>query len=295
MTIGIVPNTTKPRIWEIVKRLVKQLEANQINYLISESIKDVHYANDKKLNGAVLLDHSRLFEQSDLVISIGGDGTMLNTAYEARESQTPLVGINYGKLGFLAEFDITGIDELVNSFKTKEFVIEERMALDGKCNQVEETLYAVNDIVIDRGRWPKMIDLSVKADEEDVSTFAADGIIVATPTGSTGYSLSTGGPIVNPKADAITLSPISPHTLTMRPLVLSSNQKITITAHSPYKNIQVICDGQRVYYFNPPATITITKSDKHIKLVHTKGNSYFEILRKKLLWGLDVRTNTTKM
>jgi len=295
MTIGIVPNTTKPRIWEIVKKLVQSLESLDINYLISESIKDVHYANDEKLNGAVLLDHKQLFEQSDLVISIGGDGTMLNTAYEAREAETPLVGINYGKLGFLAEFDINSIDKLVRSFKNKDYEIEERMALDGFCNQIEETLYAVNDIVIDRGRWPKMIDLTVKADDEEVSTFAADGIIVATPTGSTGYSLSTGGPIVNPKADAITLSPISPHTLTMRPLVLSSNQKITITAHSPYKNIQVICDGQRVYYFKPPAKIVITKSKKHIKLVHTKGSSYFEILRKKLLWGLDVRSNSNKI
>lgn len=292
MTIGIIPNTSKPNIWKIVKILVQKLENAGLNFLISESIMDSEYTGDQKLNGAVILDHDELFEQSDVVISIGGDGTMLNTAFETRKTETPLIGINYGKLGFLAEFDINNIDTLVDSLKKGNFVVEERMALEGFCREdLDEDLYAVNDIVIDRGRWPKMIEMEVKADDEYVSTFSADGIIIATPTGSTGYSLSTGGPIVSPKSDVITLSPISPHTLTMRPLVLASSQKISITARSPHTTIQVICDGQRVNYFKPPTTIEIYKSKKHIKLVHTKNNNYFEILRNKLFWGLDVRAN----
>jgi NAD+ kinase len=135
-----------------------------------------------------------------------------------------------------------------------------------------------------------MIELTIKVDNDYVSTFSADGIIVATPTGSTGYSLSTGGPIVNPKADAITISPISPHTLTMRPLVLSSNQKIEIQVRSP-ELVQVSCDGQRVHYFDSPVTLEIFKSNKPVRLIHSTKTNYFEILRNKLYWGLDIRKN----
>jgi NAD+ kinase len=134
-----------------------------------------------------------------------------------------------------------------------------------------------------------MIEISIKIDNEYVATFSADGIIIATPTGSTGYSLSTGGPIVNPKTEAITLSPISAHTLTMRPLVISSNQVITIEAKSLFQDVQIICDGQRVNYLKSPSEIKISKSNNDLQLVHNCDKHYFEILRKKLYWGLDVR------
>jgi len=135
-----------------------------------------------------------------------------------------------------------------------------------------------------------MIEISIKIDNEDVSTFSADGIIIATPTGSTGYSLSTGGPIVNPQTEAITLSPISAHTLSMRPLVISSYQEVVIKAISPFADVQVICDGQRVSFLKSPASIKITRSKHHLKLVRNSNKHYFEILKKKLYWGLDVRT-----
>ncbi len=293
MVIGIIPNISKTKIWDVVLTLIKKLDEEQMEYYIGENIRAKGFKHTSEIPEEKFLDNSKLFQVSDIIVSIGGDGTMLTTAYAARLTQTPLVGINYGKLGFLAEFDINSINDLVLSIKNKKYYIEERMALSGYCKSEKDIeLYAINDIVIDRGRWPKMIELTVKADDEYVSTFSADGIIVATPTGSTGYSLSTGGPIVSPKTDVITLSPISPHTLTMRPLVLAGSQKITVTARSPHKNIQVICDGQRVHYFKPPATINIFKSDKMLKLVHTSEKNYFEILRKKLFWGLDIRANS---
>jgi NAD+ kinase len=169
------------------------------------------------------------------------------------------------------------------------------MVLEGyNLLQPEKKILAINDIVIDKGRWPKMIELTIKVDEDYVSTFAADGIIIASPTGSTGYSLSTGGPIISPKTRAIVLSPISPHTLTMRPLVLSDDQRIRISFRSAHSTVQVNCDGQRVYYYEPPATIEIYKSSLPVKLIHTKSTNYFEILRRKLYWGLDIRTNPGK-
>jgi NAD+ kinase len=180
--------------------------------------------------------------------------------------------------------------EFLKDIKAKNYYFEERMTLIATCgNKPENELYAVNDLVIDKGHWSKMIQITMKVDNDYVSTFSADGLIIATPTGSTGYSLSVGGPIVNPQADVITLSPIAPHTLTIRPLVISSKQKISIIVDSPVDNIQIRCDGQRVSFVKPFETIEIEKSNHPFRLVHSNRTNYFEILRNKLYWGLDVR------
>ncbi|NNG25904.1 MAG: NAD(+)/NADH kinase, partial [Ignavibacteriaceae bacterium] len=218
------------------------------------------------------------------------DGTMLSTAFHAHFYDKPVLGINLGKLGFLVETDIKNIDKVIEEVKNKEYRVEERMVIEGLCDiPSSEKLYAVNDIVIEKGGWPKMIELTAWVDGEYVTTFSADGLIVATPIGSTGYSLSTGGPIVTPTAKAITLAPISPHSLTVRPLVLSSNQEIVLKADSLYKEIQISCDGQRVFSFPPPVEVKIKKSKRPLKLIHTSLTTYFDTLRNKLLWGVDAR------
>lgn len=284
MTIGIIPNISKTEILPIVKTIIGQIRRNGFNFILSESL---HGSKDQFDADAKYSSHDDLGKTCDMVVSIGGDGTMLNTAYEMRHSSTPIIGVNFGKLGFLAEFDLDGFTDFLQDIKTQNYVIEERMTLLAECGAKE--LYAINDLVIDKGSWSKMIELTVKVDDDYVATFSADGLIVATPTGSTGYSLSTGGPIVNPKADVITLSPIAPHTLTMRPLVISSQQKVTVIVNSPSEKIQVSCDGQRVNFFNSPAVVTIQKSQQPVRLVHSNRTNYFEILRNKLFWGLDVR------
>ena len=289
MTIGIIPNITKSEVNEIIERIISEIVKNGLDYVLSDSILNTSADLLKKFDHNKIVSLDKLSNMSDMVVSIGGDGTMLNTAYTVRGSGTPILGVNFGKLGFLAEFDIESFSEFMSDVKTSNYIIEERVALVGTGAGLPESLYAINDLVIDKGSWSKMIELTVFVDDEYVTTFSADGIIVATPTGSTGYSLSTGGPIVNPQADVITLSPIAPHTLTMRPLVISDRQKITIKANSQYDTIQVSSDGQRVNFIKPPATICIEKSDKPVKLVHSKKNNYFETLRKKLFWGLDIR------
>ena len=289
MTIGIIPNITKSEVNEIIERIISEIVKNDLDYVLSDSILNTSPDLLKKFDNSKIVSLDKLSSMSDMVVSIGGDGTMLNTAYTVRGSGTPILGVNYGKLGFLAEFDIESFSEFMSDVKTSNYVVEERVALVGTGAGLPEPLYAINDLVIDKGSWSKMIELTVFVDDEYVTTFSADGIIVATPTGSTGYSLSTGGPIVNPQADVITLSPIAPHTLTMRPLVVSDRQKITIKVNSQYDTIQVSSDGQRVNFIKPPATICIEKSDKPVKLVHSKKNNYFETLRKKLFWGLDIR------
>lgn len=290
MIIGISPNYSKPEILNFVDELISKLQKAEFNLILSDSVLKIENVHPNKWKNYQMYSDEMIAEKSDVIISIGGDGTLLQTAYNSRFSQTPLLGVNFGKLGFLAEFEAGKIDELIKYLKNGELIIDSRNALSAVCQSENcEELYAINDIVIDRGKYPKMIEISIEIDNEHVSTFSADGIIIATPTGSTGYSLSTGGPIVNPHTESITLSPISAHTLSMRPLVISSMQNVVIKAISLFEDVQVICDGQRVSFLKSPATIKITKSKYDLKLVHNNDKHYFEILRKKLYWGLDLR------
>ena len=290
MLIGIIANITKENVFEVVSSFLAKLKKNKIDYLLTKSIFEDKNKLKLELYEDFITEDKDIYEKSDVIISIGGDGTMLATAFNAQFYDKPVLGVNLGKLGFLVEANINQMDKVIADLKNGNYVIEERMVITGKVEGYKaEKLYAINDIVIDKGGWPKMVELTVWVDGEYVTTFSADGLIVATPTGSTGYSISVGGPIVSPKTDVITLSPISPHSLTVRPLVLPSSQEILIKADSPYKEIQVSCDGQRVFDFPPPTEIKICKSERPLKLVHTSLTTYFETLRNKLLWGIDLR------
>ena len=295
MKIGIIANITKVKVFDVVAAFVSKLKDNGLDYYLSDSLYTGKDAIKIKAPQSKYLNDKKLCQKSDIVVSIGGDGTMLATAYTAQFYDKPVLGINFGTLGFLAEINVNQMDSLVNEIKKGNFRIEERMIITGeiKGHKVER-LYAINDLVVEKGGWPKMIDISIMVDNEYITTFAADGLIMATPTGSTGYSISVGGPIVSPESDVITLSPISPHSLSIRPLVLPSNKEIIIKADSLYKEVQVNCDGQRVFAFRPPLEIKIRKSDKPFKLVHTSLSSYFGTLRTKLQWGIDLRDHIYK-
>ena len=288
MKIGIIPNTSKENVSNLIRTIIEKLNSHSLTYFISSSISNEF--DDEEIDSSLFLNNDDIFNVSDIIVSLGGDGTMLNTAFHARNYKVALAGVNFGKLGFLAEIDLSNLEDFLCYIKSGNYTTDERIALEGvSSSRPDEKLYAINDIVIDKGPWPKMIEITLKVDEDYVSTFSADGIIIATPTGSTGYSLSVGGPIVSPNADAITISPISPHTLTMRPLVVSTNQKISVEIRFPNRQVQVSCDGQRVYTYEAPVTIEITKSKNPVRLVHVPGTNYYQILRNKLFWGLDVR------
>ncbi len=292
MLIGIIANITKENVFGVVSSFIKELKRNKLEYLLTKTLLEDKDKLKIEIDEDFLSDDKEIYEKCDLIISIGGDGTMLTTAYHALSYDKPVLGLNLGKLGFLAEVDISQMDIIIKDIKEGNYQVQKRMVLTADCdNYPGEKLIAINDIVIDKGGWPKMIEITAQVDGEYVSTFSADGVIIATPIGSTGYSLSTGGPVVSPSARAITLSPISPHSLTMRPLVLSSEQEIVIKADSPHNEIQISCDGQRVYHIPPPLEIKIVKSEKPLKLIHTSVTTYFETLRNKLLWGIDVRRN----
>ncbi|MDR3610933.1 MAG: NAD(+)/NADH kinase [Ignavibacteriaceae bacterium] len=295
MKLGIIANVTKENVFEIVSSFIGKLKANEIDFYLSDSLSSQKDLLKTKVAQSKFLSDTKLCQKSDMIISIGGDGTMLATAYIAQFYSKPVLGLNFGKLGFLAEVNINQMDSLIKELKKGDYTIEERMIITGTCRGHKiEQLYAINDLVIDKGAWPKMIDITILVDNEYVATFAADGLIVATPTGSTGYSISVGGPIVSPQSEVITLSPISPHSLSIRPLVLPSNKEIIIRADSLYKEVQINCDGQRVFAFSPPLEIRIKKSDRPFNLVNTSLSSYFGTLRTKLHWGIDLRTHISK-
>lgn len=288
MTIGIIGNTSKENIGDVTLDIIEKIISHNIDYYISDSLKTI--LNSTSLSDEKFKNENTLSNLCDFLISIGGDGTMLSTSLLAHQNNIPVLGINFGKLGFLTEVDIAAVDNCLIDLKKNNYLIEERMILKGSCKNIEtHPLFAVNDIVIDKGGWAKMIEISVSISGQYVTTFSADGLIIATPTGSTGYSLSVGGPIVNPRTDVITLSPISAHSLTMRPLVLPGNDEIFIKVESMHDKIQIHSDGQRTIEISTPVEIQIEKSKNPLKLIKIGDTNYYEILRNKLLWGLDVR------
>lgn len=292
MLIGIIANITKENVFEVVSSFLSKLKKNKIDYLLTKSLFEDKDKLKIELYDDFVTDDKDIYEKCDVIISIGGDGTMLATAYNAQLYDKPVLGVNLGKLGFLVEADINQMDKVIDDLKNKNYKIEERMLITGEvAGYKPDKFFAINDIVIDKGGWPKMIEITIWVDGEYVTTLSADGLIVATPTGSTGYSISVGGPIVSPKTDVITLAPISPHSLNVRPLVLPGNQEIVIKADSIYNSLQVNCDGQRSYSFPPPMEIKIRKSERSLKLIHTSLTTYFQTLRNKLMWGIDLRLN----
>lgn len=290
MRIGIIPNITKDNTLTIINDILAKIKEYNIEYYLSNVLNEFQANLLIPSEENRFQDESYICKNSDIILSIGGDGTFLSTAYKAKDYLTPIAGINNGKMGFLAEFSIDKIDELFSDIINKKYIQSERLAIEAICvdNQIKK-FYAINDIVIDKGGWPKMIEITVFVDDNYVSTFVADGLIIATPTGSTGYSISTGGPVVYPHSEVITLTPIAPHTLTIRPIVLASSQIIRLEIQSQHNVVQINCDGQRVDHINPPFTLEIKKSDKPLRIIQPNNSNYFDILRKKLLWGYDTR------
>ncbi len=290
MKFGLFPNTTKANIANIVEEIVKKLQKYNHQVVISSSFKEAQDLLTDTLKKQIFVSDEDMLGSCDFAVSIGGDGTMLNTAFRTINYSVPIIGLNFGKLGFLAEYNLNDFENVIIDITNGNYFIEERMILEGECYcNKNKKFYAVNDFVVEKGQWPKMIEIELYIDENFVTSLLADGLIIATPTGSTAYSLSVGGPIVSPIADVITLSPISPHSLTMRPLVVSANQKIKVVAKSLQNFVQINSDGQRVENYATPAEFIFKKSDKVLKLVRPLTSNYYETLRTKLMLGYDVR------
>lgn len=262
--------------------VVKELRAwlnneGKYNLLIEEGIAN---RLDQKDLG---VPNSTLKDTADLIIAVGGDGTILHTISVIGEKDVPILGVNFGRLGFLTEITPQELYSSLKDVLNGKFTIEERMMLKTMMGQT--TFRALNDVVISKETLARVISLKVIIDSEYLTTYEGDGIIIATPTGSTAYSLSAGGPIVIPDMKTIILTPICPHTLSVRPMVISHLSKITIIIESDAQGIMLTIDGQQGINLNLHDEVNITCAEKTIKLIKPKKRSFYEVLRTKLKWG----------
>lgn len=228
-----------------------------------------------------------LIEGADLAIAVGGDGTMLGVARIVARHGVPLVGVNLGHLGFLTDISAEGMVESLNELLDGKFTEEKRILLEAEILRQGQPVFrsvALNDVVVSRGAMGTMIEFAVEVNEEFVYSARADGVIIATPTGSTAYALSSGGPILQPGLAAISLVPISPHTLSNRPIAISSDSEVRVKLLRG-QNARVNFDVQS--YFDPATddVVSVRAHPKPLRLLHPVGYSYFSMLRNKLHWN----------
>jgi len=226
-------------------------------------------------------------EQSDLAISIGGDGTLLNCARSLVDYTVPILGINLGRLGFLADVPSNQINSTLLAILNGEFLTEERFLVEGelKTETTSSKYLAMNDVILHSHEAVRMIEFEVFSNQQLIHRQRADGLIVSTPTGSTAYSLSGGGPILHPSLNVLAIVPICPHTLSNRPIVLPADKHIEIRVIQSNTSAQISFDGQSNHIIELDQTIIIRRYDKTISLLHPKEYNYFDILRAKLHWS----------
>lgn len=226
--------------------------------------------------------------RADMIIAIGGDGTILHAAQLTIENNTPVLGINCGRLGFMANIQQENIDESLQAVKSGEFRIDKRTMLEASVNN-SKPYFALNEFLFTKKDTTTLVTLTVRYDGYFVNRYWSDGLIVASPTGSTAYNLSTGGPIVMPGTPVMVLTPINPHTLTTRPLVLPFDKTLTVQVEENAKHVLFSNDGRIMENHNDTLEVDISCSSHSVHLIQMENQNYFETLRTKLMWGMDTR------
>ncbi len=279
--IGIIANIEKEQSAEYTVQLRDWLLARGLKVSLEK-----HIARKAGLEGG--MDRRHLASEVDLMVVFGGDGTILRLAHFIRGIEIPIVGINMGGFGYLTEINLSEMFSAIERILAGNFETEKRKMLDvaikGQDTEIEEQA-VLNDVVIGRGNLSRMVELEVFVDGRFLTTFKADGIIVSTPTGSTAYSLSAGGPIVYPQMSCLIISPLCPHTLTNRPIILPGEVVVTATLLTRGSGATVMLDGQVSYDLTTGDTVTICQSPYVTNLISSPLRDYWEILRTKLGWG----------
>jgi len=279
--IGIYAKVHDPRCREVAGDLIRWLENRSLTPLV-EMLLSSYLELDNGFVGAEIPDHA------DVVVVLGGDGTLISVARLVGARDVPILGVNLGSLGFLTEIPVSGLHESIEAWLSGDFAVSERMMLRiSVCRAGREigVYEALNDAVINKGAPAKIISLDTCVGDSFLATFKADGLIIASPTGSTGYSLSANGPIVDPTLDCLLITPICAHTLTNRPLVVSAATEIVVTLDSRIENVMLTLDGQVGVPLEYRDVVTISRAEHRTKLIMSGATGYFEVLRNKLKWG----------
>ncbi|HEV2763568.1 MAG TPA: NAD(+)/NADH kinase [Pyrinomonadaceae bacterium] len=291
--VGVLIKPHQPEAVKTVCRLVEFLAPRGIE-LVADPKVDAERVESETGCAVEVLDEERLVERADLLVVLGGDGTMLAAARALGDRETPVLGVNYGTLGYLAE---SRVEEMVPSLEAVlggTYRVDRRMTLRAELLRGDETLLSnrvLNDVVISKSALARIIELDTRIDELFVNSFRADGLIVSTPTGSTAYNLSAGGPIVYPSMQAVVLTPICPHTLSNRPLVVPDDATIEITLRTREEDVALTLDGQVGFQMLADDRVVVRKSRTTFNLLQPPNRNYFEVLRGKLHWGAKVVTS----
>jgi len=281
--IVIYENQNKPEAIKWAESAIKILFSKGKECLVSKELFKKLSIETQKLVSP--LPTSNFEKVADVVITFGGDGTILSAARYVFKSEIPIMGINVGKLGFLAEFPHNKIEEAIDNLLTGQYRVVDRTILTTRVDS--ESIYAVNDFVIEKMLSSRMITLHTYSNEHYVASYRADGLILTTPTGSTAYSLACGGPIIAPSAKVICLTPISPHSLNFRPLVLPDENSVKVIVESPTGEAKLVGDGQIEKVLKSGDEVVFNISNYKIKLIKPLKNTYYDVLRTKLLWAVD--------
>lgn len=278
--IALVANLEKRGIREVATGIITYLEERGVRTIIA-----------RKQALALGVPERGVAEQelqgADCLLVLGGDGTLLQAARQVCTSATPILGINLGRLGFLTEVELADLYPALDKLLTGDYHIEQRMMLQSTVKRPDQilTCTALNDIVVTKGAFPRLLSLEVYISSDYLDTYPADGLIVATPTGSTAYSLSAGGPLLTPDLRVMLLTPICPHTLYARPLVVPGKHQIEIHVHAPEVEVMLAVDGQQGLSLRNGDVITVTEASTTTQLIRLQDKTFFSLVRQKLQEG----------
>lgn len=275
--VGFVIKPHAPEVESILADLISYFEEKRITCVLEEVA-----AEKMKLRQG--MKREDIPETVDLLIVLGGDGTLLSIAHIAAKKDVPVIGINLGALGFLTEVPLNEMYLTLDAYlEGNEKIVSHRMMLQAKT--ADNSYYCLNDVVINKGALARMVRCAIWIDGKAIAMTRADGLIISTPTGSTAYSLSAGGPIIQPHIPAIILTPICPHTLSFRPMVISSESEVKVQLLTGGEEVYLTIDGQRGELMKKDDTVTVCQTGLKLQLVSSPRRNYFDLLKEKLRWG----------
>jgi NAD+ kinase len=281
-TIALIGKYKSPEIAESLMTLAEFLRSRGIDVLVEEGTAALVGAD-----GFPIVSYASIGQRADLAIVLGGDGSMLTAARQLAESGVPLVGVNQGRLGFMTDLARDDMLDGVSDLLEGKFKGEQRFLLDATVRRGDAVIFrtqALNDVVVNKGDLGRMIEFAVSIDDEFLYNQRSDGLIIATPTGSTAYALSANGPILHPSVPGIGLVPLCPHALSNRPITVSDDSRIEIVLYAPHR-ARVHADGQEKFDLEAGDRVSVARSSRSIRFLHPLGYSYFAMLREKLHWS----------
>jgi len=289
LKVAVCGNLGKTKVHEAVTRVVDRLQAMSVPFAIEVQLADVLGITG---NDCERLAYSEMSEQAELVVTFGGDGTILTTAREIGPSGIPILGVKIGGMGFLADLTPEEFEASLPEILAGQFDVSVRMVLQAEFpGNASETVYALNDVVVDKGAVSRVNRIETYIDAEFLNTYIGDGLIISTATGSTAYSLASGGPILMPAMQAIIINPINPHTLGARPVVIPADRSVRLKVDFAPDSVLLSADGKVALELKTGMETVVSRADHVIRLASYSRRNFYDVLRAKLNWGEDIREN----